>query len=85
MISSNHGWPSSQAATVASTPVTPGDPSNRAGIRAKKRAFRSGVPKYITAHRSAGMLKLLVAEVMVMVRAAISGLSEARGMWVLPG
>ena len=85
MISWNQGWPSSQAATVASTPVTPGEPSSRTGIRSKKRAFSAAPPKCITAQRSAGMLKLLVADVMVIVRAAISGFSDARGMCWLPG
>ena len=41
-ISSSQGWPSSHAAIVASTPVTPGEPSRRAGMRAKKRAFSAG-------------------------------------------
>ena len=53
-------------------------------MRAINRVFSSGEPKYMTAHRSAGMLKLLVAEVIVMVRAAISGDSDASGMCVLP-
>ena len=48
-------------------------------MRAKNRCFSSGVPKCITAQRSAGILKLLVAEVMVMVRAAISG--RQRRQW----
>ena len=84
-ISSSQFCPPSQAAAVASTPVMPGEPSNRDGMRRPKRSFSYGLPKCMTAQRSAGMLKLLVAEVMVMVRAAISGCSDANGICVLPG
>ena len=76
-VSSNQACPSSQAATVASTPVTLGDPSRRGDIRATNRSF-SVPPKCIVAQRKAGMLKLLVAEVMVIVRAAMSGGCESR-------
>ena len=44
-ISSSHGCPSSQAATVASTPVTPGEPSNRDGMRLRKPLLQRGRAK----------------------------------------
>ena len=61
-------------------PGHPEEPSNRDGMRFSNRSFRAGAPKCMTAQRRAGMLKLLVAEVMVMVRAAISGWSAASGI-----
>ena len=70
---------------IVQSEILSGEPSNRDGMRRRKRPFSSELPKCMTAQRSAGMLKLLVAEVMVMVRAAISGCSDANGICMLPG
>ncbi len=78
--SSHQGCPSSHAATVASIPVIPGDPNSFGGMRWTKRAFNSGEPKCITPQRSPGILNPLVAEVVVIVRAATSGEIDASGM-----
>ena len=62
----------------------PSPPRTWLGTDLKRRSI-SALPNAATAQRSPAMLKPLVAEVSVSVRASTSGPSDANGTWRWPG